>query len=76
MEDLKPKVTTSAGEIDPAVLMDDLIGISANITPGQDGIAWVQYEFAQPVKARAVTLIAGGRGVPFGQWELERPTES
>jgi hypothetical protein len=70
MEDLKPKVTTSAGEIDPAVLMDDLIATSATIPAGQDGVAWVQYEFARPIKARAVTLIAPGRGVPFGEIQV------
>jgi hypothetical protein len=70
MEDLKPKVTTSAGEINPAILMDDVLGTSANIVAGPEGVAWVQYEFAQPIKARAVTLIAGGRGVPFGQLQV------
>ena len=70
MEDLKPKVTSSGGEIDGAPLMDDNLATSATIAAGQDGVAWVQYEFAQPIKARAVTLIAQGRGVPFGQIQV------
>ena len=40
------------------------------IAAGEDGIAWVQYEFAQPIKVRAVTLIAPGRGIPFGHIQL------
>ena len=70
MEQLKPKVTTSGGEIDPAALMDDDLSTSAAITADRDGVAWVQYEFAQPIKVRAVTLIAPGRGIPFGHIQL------
>ncbi len=71
MEDLKPKVTTSSGgEINGAPLMDDNLSTTATIAAGQDGVAWVRYEFAQPIKARAVTLIAQGRGVPFGQIQV------
>jgi hypothetical protein len=76
MEDLKPKVTSSGGEIDGAPLMDDNLGTSATIAAGQDGVAWVQYEFAQPIKARAVTLIARGRGVPFGQIQVSDDGEN
>jgi hypothetical protein len=67
MEDLRPRVTASGGEIDPAVLMDDIFETRATIVPGKDGIAWVQYEFPRPVRTKAVTLIAPGRGVPFGR---------
>jgi hypothetical protein len=67
MEDLKPKVTTSGGYIDPTPLMDDVVATRATIVSGKDDVAWVQYEFPQPVRAKAVTLIAAGRGVPFGQ---------
>ena len=70
MEDLKPKVTTSGGDIDPGLLMDDNIDTRATIAAGQDNVAWVQYEFPQPIKAKAVTLIAPGRGVPFGQIQV------
>jgi hypothetical protein len=67
MEDSKPNVTTSGGAINPAPLMDDHIATRATITAGSDDVAWVQYEFPQAINAKAVTLIAAGRGVPFGQ---------
>lgn len=67
MEDLKPRVTTSGSNIDSSLLMDDLTETRATIVAGPDSIAWVQYEFAQPIMTKAVTLIAPGRGVPFGQ---------
>ena len=69
MEDLKPQVTTSGGSIDPEILMDDIAETRATIAAGQDGIAWVQYEFPRPINTKAVTLIAPGRGVPFGRIE-------
>jgi len=67
MRDLKPKVTASGGEIDPESLMDDIFDTRATIIPGRDGVAWVQYAFPEPVRTKAVTLVAPGRGVPFGQ---------
>jgi len=70
MEDLKPKVTTSGGDIDPIPLMDDILETRATIVAGRDDVAWVQYEFPKPIKMKAVTLIAPGRGVPFGQIQV------
>jgi hypothetical protein len=67
MEDLKPIVTGSGGAIDPALLMDDVLSTTVTIFPDKTNTAWIQYEFPQPIKAKAVTLIAPGRGVPFGQ---------
>ena len=67
MNDLEPTVTTSGGEIDPSPLMDDIFETEATIVAGKDGIAWVQYEFPQSIRIKAVTLIAPGRGVPFGE---------
>ncbi len=67
MDELKPRVTTSGGDIDPVPLMDDIIATRATVTAGKDGVAWIQYEFPQPIEVKAVTLIAPGRGVPFGQ---------
>ncbi|MBN2183301.1 MAG: hypothetical protein JW715_15430 [Sedimentisphaerales bacterium] len=69
MQDLKPTVTSSGGEIDGLALMDDVFSTGVRITPGEDGVAWVQYEFPQLIKARAVTLIASG-SVPFGAIEV------
>ena len=67
MADLRPKVTTNAGAIDAAALMDDDLNSSVTIlAPEGGGPAWVQYEFAQPFKARAITI--GGRGgIPVGR---------
>lgn len=66
MADLKPKVTTSAGTLDPAPLLDDDLNTVLTITPPQGGgPAWVQFEFVSPFKARAISL--GGRGgIPVG----------
>jgi (4-O-methyl)-D-glucuronate---lignin esterase len=60
----------SRGEIDGAPLWDDNLSTGATITAGTNGVAWVQYEFAQPITVRAVTVIAQGRGVPFGQIQV------
>lgn len=75
MEQLDPKVTASSDAgIDAAALMDDSPFTTASVLAGQDGTAWIQYEFAQPIEVRAVTLIGGGgrggRGIPFGQIQV------
>jgi hypothetical protein len=75
MEQLAPKVTASSGaEIDAAAMTDDNLTTTASVAAGTDGTAWIQYEFTQPIKVHAVTLIAGGgsggRGVPFGQIQV------
>jgi hypothetical protein len=70
MEDLKPRATSSGREVDLSVLMDDNLTTKATILAGPDNVAWVQYEFPRPIKAKAVTLIASGRGVPFGQLQV------
>jgi hypothetical protein len=68
MADLHPQATTNAGPIDAAVLMDGKLNTSLSIVPpGDGGPAWVQYEFAQPLVAQAVTIVAPGRGIPFGR---------
>jgi hypothetical protein len=68
MQELNPKVTSSGGEINAALLMDDQFTTTVPVAAGADGTAWIQYEFPQPIKARAVTLIAGS--VPFGAIEV------
>jgi len=66
--ELRPQATTNAGPIDAKVLMDgDLNTSLAVVPPAGGGAAWVQYEFAQPLAARAITIVAPGRGVPFGR---------
>jgi hypothetical protein len=68
MADLHPTATTNAGPIDATVLMDGNLNTSLSVAPPADGgAAWIQYEFAQPLTARAITIVAPGRGVPFGR---------
>jgi hypothetical protein len=67
MQELKPKVTTSGGEINAALLMDDVFGTTVQVPAGADGAAWIQYEFAEPITARAATVIAGS--IPYGAIE-------
>ncbi len=68
MAELHPRVTSDAGPIDGAVLMDGNLNTSLDVpAPAGGGAAWVQYEFDQPVAARAITLVAPGRGVPVGR---------
>jgi len=67
LADLHPKVTTNTGAIDAAALLDDDLNTAVTIpAPEGGGPAWVQYEFAQPFRARAVS-IAGRGGIPVGR---------
>ena len=68
MASLHPKVTTSGEPIsDTSALMDGSLQTAVTITPAKEGgPAWLQYEFAQPFTARALSL--GSRGViPVGK---------
>ena len=62
----KPRVTTPAGEIDATALVDDDLNTAASIPAGDDGVAWVEFEFADPFTARAITL-SGASGIPVGR---------
>jgi hypothetical protein len=67
MASLHPKVTTSGGPIDGAALLDDSLMTAVNIVASKDGgPAWLQYEFAQPYTARALSLGSRGR-IPVGR---------
>lgn len=67
MSSLHPKVTTNEGPIDGAALMDDSLNTSIVVhTPHDEGPAWVQFEFAQPYTARALTLGSHNR-IPVGR---------
>ena len=68
MAELKPKVTANSGSINGAALIDDDLNTAVTIAaPGGGAAAWVQYEFAEPFKARAVTIAGPGRGIPVGR---------
>ena len=63
MPDLHPKATTSAGVVDATALLDDDLNTSVTIPAAA---RYVQYEFAQPFRARAFS-IAGRAGIPVGR---------
>ncbi len=67
MADFNPKATTNTGPIDAVALLDDDLNSAVTIPAPQDGSpAWVQFEFAQPFHARAIT-ISGRGGIPVGR---------
>src|SRR6266496_237515 len=67
MAQSRPQATTKAGAIDATPLWDDDLNTALTIAaPPDGGPAWVQYEFAQPFKARAIS-IAGRGGIPVGR---------
>ena len=64
---LRPTVTTNAGVINAIALLDDDLNTAVTIVPPSGGgAAWVQFAFAEPFAARALTLAARG-GIPFGR---------
>jgi hypothetical protein len=67
MASLHLRATSSNGPIDASALLDDSLQTSITIPTPQDGRpAWLQYEFAQPYTARALSLGARGR-IPVGR---------
>jgi len=67
MAELHPKVTSSAGAIDATALFDGSLNTSVSLRPPEDGSpAWVQFEFAQPFTARAISIGSRG-GIPVGR---------
>ena len=67
MASLHPKVTTSAGEIDPAALWDNNRQTAVTITAEAEGPAWLEYEFAEPYMARALSLGVSRGTIPVGK---------
>lgn len=64
---LHPRVTTNEGPIDATPLMDDNLNTSVTVRAPADGSpAWLQFEFAQPFTARALSLGSHG-GIPVGR---------
>jgi hypothetical protein len=67
IEALHLKVTSSGGPVDGKALLDDSLQTAVTIAAPKDGgPAWLQYEFAQPFKARALSLGSRGR-IPVGR---------
>ena len=64
--DLHPKVSSSAGTVDPTVLGDgQFVKTTALPKAAAGDKAWVQFEFAEPQTIRAVTFALGGPVNPF-----------
>jgi hypothetical protein len=62
MASMHPTITTSSGPIDGAALLDGSLATSITIPAPKDASpAWLQYEFAQPYTARALSFGSGGR---------------
>ncbi|ACB75560.1 glycosyl hydrolase [Opitutus terrae] len=70
MADLHPRVSTHEGEIDGTALLDDKLATLLTVKAPEGGAAWVQFEFAEPFTARAITLGGSGgsaKGIPVGR---------
>ena len=61
LESLQPKITTSSGSIDPALLSDgDLVKtVALPMAKEMGGKAWIQHEFTKPETIRALTIVSG-----------------
>ncbi|MBZ5665476.1 MAG: glycoside hydrolase [Acidobacteriia bacterium] len=58
VESLHPKVTATAGTLNPAMLGDgDLEKTTKLRIPKEGESAWVQYEFAEPQTIRSITIV-------------------
>lgn len=70
LKEAHPEITTNSGPIDGKALMDHDYNSAVTITiPEGDSTAWIEFEFAQPFRARAITISAR-EGVPFGRVEV------
>jgi alpha-L-rhamnosidase len=64
---LHPKVTSSGGPLDGKALWDDSLNTAVSVAaPKEGGPSWLQYEFAQPFTARALSPGMRGR-IPVGK---------
>lgn len=69
LSDLHPKITTSSGTIDAALLTDGDLTKSADLPSAATGQkAWIQYGFDKPVSVQAITLVMGGPSDPMAQF--------
>src|SRR5687768_131952 len=64
---LRPTVTTNAGVVDGAALLDDDLNTALSVRPpAGGGAAWIQLAFAEPIPVRAVSLAARS-SIPYGR---------
>jgi hypothetical protein len=67
MASLNPTVTSNEGMVDAAPLFDDSLNTAITIRAPKDGSpAWLQFKFAQPFTARALSFGSRGR-IPVGR---------
>ena len=65
---LNPKITSSAGQIDPVVLTDgDLVKYAPLPIAAVGEQSWIQYEFSQPQTIQAITLAMVSTRRPFAR---------
>ena len=76
---LHPTVTSSAANLDLALLMDGDVSKNVALPYAADGKpSWVQFEFAQPFRAQAFTIAAGiastfgGPSIPDGDVQVSQ----
>jgi hypothetical protein len=79
MADARPKVTTSPPDVNPAQLTDGDVAkaVSLRVNNSETEV-WVQFEFSQPYRAKAITLAAGtvpmfsGGAIPDGEVQFSQ----
>ena len=68
MATLNPRVTSSGGKFDLAMLTDGDLHKTVFLPPTKAGEkAWVQFEFTEPQTIQALTIVGGGYG---GMWGM------
>jgi alpha-L-rhamnosidase len=77
-ESLHPKITSSGGDLDPAILTDgDLVNATDLAIPAGGADAWIQYEFPQPETMRSITIVTKDvRGFTAALAGLSNPKKS
>jgi hypothetical protein len=68
MSSLNPKVTSSGGKFNLAMLTDGDLNTSIYLPPAKVGEkAWVQFEFSQPQTMKALSIMGGGYAGMWGR---------
>jgi len=64
----RPTLTSSGSTSGADLLLDNDISTIFNVKPEKDGQnAWIQLNYPDIISARAITINAGRRGIPFGK---------
>lgn len=70
ISELKPKVTSSDGDVDATVLLDDDLTTKLSMSlPKAEAHTWIQFEFAQPFKAQSFSFATAITGT-FGTKDM------